>query len=308
MWRLRVVCGAGLLALVIGSHTSVAWAEDDREAARGLANRAADAIARGDYQRAEEDLRSAYARYPAPTIALLHARTLMRLQRLAAAHRVYELATLTSLGPDAPEAFVRAVELARQESSQLAPRVPRLQLVVRGGALREPGLELALDGRPVPVAQQGRWMFVDPGRRVVQARLSGRTSEQVVRVDEGQSIVVEVAEPTGERPAYRALTWGSLGLGAAGIATGVVTGLVAVSAHDRAREQCADQRCLEGSAGARQLERFETYRVVSTVGYAVGAVGVVAGGLLLLGSALEGPALTLEVDRGAARVGLGGAL
>ena len=77
-------------------------ASEPRERARLLANQAADAIARGEHEQAEELLRQAYAHYPAPTIALLHARTLLHLQRLSTAVSVYERATLTSLGPDAP--------------------------------------------------------------------------------------------------------------------------------------------------------------------------------------------------------------
>jgi hypothetical protein len=281
---------------------------DPRDTARTLANRAADAIAQGEHEQAEELLRQAYVQYPAPTIAVLHARTLVHLQRLSTAASVYERASLTTLGPEAPPAFRRAVEQAQTEVKALWPRVPRLQLVVRGQAARNPALRLTLDGRLLSVAQHGRWIWVDPGRRVVRAELDGAVSEQVVRVEERQSIVVDVSEPASERTFYRAVTWSSLGIGAAGIATGVVTGVIATSAYDRAAKSCPDDRCVEGSAGARELERFHKYRVVSTVGYAVGATGLALGGYLLIRSAVDGPALQLELEERSARLSYRGTL
>ena len=269
---------------------------DDISAARAFANQAADAIARGEHAEAENLLRQAYAHYPAPTIAVLHARTLVHLQRLAAATSVYERAALTTLRADSPEAFRRAVELARSEVTELRPRVPRLQVVVRGRALLEPGMRLSLDGRPLSAARQGRWILVDPGRRVIRAELDGATSEQVVKLEEKQSVVIEVSEPPSASSLYKAISWSALGVGVAGIGTGVVTGLLGTSAHSRAVEACPDERCVEGEAGADHLQKFRTYRVVSTVGYAVGAAGLGVGAYLLIRGAMEGPSLRLELD------------
>jgi hypothetical protein len=283
-------------------------AADPRETARALGNRAADAIARGEHVEAEELLRRAYAAYPAPTIAVLHARTLVHLQRLAAAASVYERATLTSLGPDAPPVFFRAVEQARAEARELRPRVPRLQIVVRGRAAHRPELKLWLDERALPVAQRGRWMLVDPGRRVVQAELGDASSEQIVRVEERQSVVVEVSEPASASTSYRVMSWAAVGVGVGGVTTGVVTGLAATTAHARAVERCPDERCVEGGAGARDLERFKLNRAISTVSYAVGAIGFGLGGYLLIGGALDGPALQVELDQRGAMLQWGGTL
>jgi hypothetical protein len=142
----------------------------------------------------------------------------------------------------------------------------------------------------------------------VRAELDGAVSEQVVRVEERQAIVVDVSEPASERTLYRVLTWSSLGLGAAGIATGVASGVVATSAYDQATKSCPDDRCVEGGAGARELERFHRYRVVSTVGYALGAAGLAVGGYLLIRGAIDGPALQLELEERSARLSYRGTL
>ena len=278
------------------------------QAARTLANRAADLIAVGRYVEAEELLGQAYGHYPAPTIALLHARALVHLSRLAAAAGAYQRATLAKLEPDSPDAFRRAVAQARIEADELRPRVPRLQLVVTERARLNPRVRLRVDGRIVPHSQLGRWMLVDPGTRVVSAQLDGDSSKQVVRMDEGQRTVVEVGEPAGRDALYSTLPWVSIGVGAAAIGTGIATGLMATSAHGRAREACPDERCVEGGSGADELRRFQTYRVVSTVGYVLGAAGLGVGGVLLLRRPAEGPQLRVDLEQRSAIVGWAGTL
>jgi hypothetical protein len=313
MCRPRLLFLALLIVASASGSTASAWGQtggrvDSREAALTLANRAADALAHGEYEQAQELLRQAYEQYPAPTIAVLHARALVHLQRLALAESMYERAMLTSLPPDAPDAFRRAVEQARSESRELKARIPRLQVLVRGRAALRPQLRVTLDGHPLATAEQGRWMWVDPGRRVIRAELDGASSEQLVRVEEGQSVVVEVSEPVSQRPGYKALTFGTLGLGVVGVATGIISGIVATSAHERAVDHCPNDRCPDGQTGAHDLERFRTYRVVSTVGYAVGSAGLALGGFLLVRSAMDGPSIGLEVDRQGGRLTVGGTL
>lgn len=268
--------------------------ESPREAARALANRAANAIARGDYAEGEALLARAYEVYPAPTIALLQARTLVWLGRLAAGVAAYQRATLATLRPDAPEAFRSAVASAKTELAELRPRVPRLQVVVRQG---EGGghSRLELDGRQLPSAQLGRWILADPGRRTVRVEYSGTTYERSVRLEERQSVVVELVEPPSSALG-RWATIGALGIGVVGLGTGVIAGLISSSAHEQAREECPQSRCLAGTDGARALERYRDLRVVSTVSYAVGGVGLGLGGLLVLRGSFDEPTLRVELE------------
>jgi hypothetical protein len=297
----RSKLSARLLAVALASAASASFvaparAESDstpRDAARDLANSAADEIARGDYTGGEELLARAYQVYPAPTIALLHARTLVFLGRLASGVAAYERASLATLAPDSPDAFRSAAVSARQELEQLRPRVPRLQVTVRGG--RPEAMRLELDGQRLPSSQLGRWMLADPGRRRLRVEANGSSYERVVRLDERQSVVVEITEPRGSQAA-RYLTLGALGVGVLGVTAGVVTGLMSSSAHDRAREECPDSRCVNGSEGARDLERYRDLRVVSTVSYAVGGVTLGLGGILLLRGSFDEPSWHVELE------------
>ena len=294
--RLRSPLSRALTVWLTVGATSSAWAQvpSGRDSARTLANEAANAIARGDYAEGEALLARAFHDYPAPTIALLHARTLVRLGRLADAVDAYERATFSSLPVDAPDAFRSAAGSARVELAALRPRVPRLQVTLRAGSAPE-RVQLRLDGKKLPTSQLGRWFLVDPGRRVLRIDWDGSSFDRSLRIDEGQSVVTEIVEPRTS-PTARWITLGSLGVGVLGVGTSVVTGLIANAAHDQARDGCPDNRCVSGSEGARDLERYREQRVVSTVSYAIGGACLGLGGILLLRGSFDEPRLRLELE------------
>src|SRR5688572_16338300 len=74
-----------------------------RAAARELAREGHEHFKQGDWAKAEEVLRRAFALYPAPTIALLRARALVELGDLVGAAESYEGAANASLEPDATQ-------------------------------------------------------------------------------------------------------------------------------------------------------------------------------------------------------------
>jgi hypothetical protein len=94
-----------------------------------------------------------------------------------------------------------------------------------------------------------------------------------------------VAPPPPTAPDPRR-TWGfiGLGIGGAGLALGVAGGFVALDAHRDAERGCPASRCVAGTPGARDAERFRDFRTVSTLGYVIGGVGLGAGAALLLTS------------------------
>lgn len=278
---------------VLQPFASRAEAFDARAVARDMANRAADAIAHGEVERAEALLRDAYRTYPAPTIALLRARTLVRLGRLTEAVSSYEQATATAISAASPPAFENAVRDARTELTALRPRVPRLQITLADTAAND--VNVSVDGKALPRDQLGRWLLVDPGSRSVSARRGTEGKERRVLLEEGQSTVVDIVLSEPSRPA-RWLTVGALGVGVAGLAVGIVSGVAANAANERAHAACQQGRCLEDTEGARQLREFRQLRTVSTVGYVSAAAGLSFGGLLLLRGSFDGPTVDVEMD------------
>ena len=82
------------------------------------------------------------------------------------------------------------------------------------------------------------------------------------------------------RSATFAIVAGSVGL--AGLAVGVGAGIAGSSQHSALSGECSTASGSCPSSAQTDLDAFHTWRTFSTVGYVVGAVGVVAVGVLFL--------------------------
>jgi tetratricopeptide (TPR) repeat protein len=260
-------------------------ANDSRAAARSIADEGADAYARGDYERARTLFARAYELVPAPTIALLQARSLVQLGRLVEAKAWYERAA-ADLDSDASEPFRNAQLSARTELAAMTPRIPRLKLSIHGDAAKR--AEAVLDGQRV-ASRIGEWWELDAGAHSL--RIQGRGVEPIaleVQLAERDAKTVSVmAASTEAADPRRTGAWVSFGVGAVGLATGIGAGIVATNAHAEAERECNAGVCLRGSTGDDAAQRFRDFRVISTLGYAVAAAGAGAGIALFLMSKRE---------------------
>ena len=277
-----------------------------RVTARELANQAANAFARNDFVQAHELCERAYALVPAPTIALLDARSLVELRRFLEAERAYRLAAQPLRG-DAPEPFVRAAAQAVAERTAFLPRIPRLKLVIKGprAATRA---SVRLDDRPLPRAELGSWLLADPREHRVRLELDGRpVLAESIPLGEGDARIVTLDVEPERRDPLR--TWGYVGLGGAalGTALGLVTGGLALAAHDQAERECPERKCAAGSSGASAVERFRTYRTLSTTSYGFAVVSAGFGAAALLWPR-EGTSARLSISSSFAGVALEGTL
>jgi hypothetical protein len=313
------------LALLCPCRVALAQEPDDstKNAARELGLKAAQAYDAGDYATAQDYFHRAYALVPAPTLSLREARALEKLGRLVEAVEAYMRTVRTPVEATAPQAFQQAVEQARAELEQVRARVPRLRIVVSG---RDPkdGLSVTLDGKPVLAALIGVEMPVDPGtHRVAASTQSGARAMQTVTLTESEteratldlvgSTAVKLSAsaagdsaPTSTGSSQRTWAYVSLGLGGAGLATGVVTGLMAANRHASAEENCPDSKCVAGSSGENDVAAFRSLRPVSTVSYVIGIVGAGAGVTLMLTAPKSKDRGHVAPFVGIARVGIGG--
>jgi len=258
-----------------------------RELANELANEGANAYAERDYTRALTLFARAHQLVPAPTIALFEARTLAQLGRLRDARVAYLRLIGAAQPADAPAPFRAAVENARAELALLEPRIPRLFVVVAGDP--SPDEVVLLDEQPLAELQRRGWLLVDPGAHSLRVRTAHTTGARVTLTlaeGEAKQVRLELPPPARRNPQR---TWGAVALGAggAGLGLGLAAGLVAVDAHGEAERACPGNRCAEGTPGANAVERFRDWRTVSTIGYAIGGVGLSAGLALILTSGTD---------------------
>ena len=294
--RRGLACTLALWLTTVGA-TALADANGSPDLARSVAVAGREAYNAGDYKTALDLFRRAFGMYPAPTLSLYEARSLAKLGRLREADEALKRTLALPVDPAAPAQFSEAIETAREERRALAPRIPSLTIRVIGVEPGEHGLVVSLDQQALDVSQLGKSFALDPGTYSVSAATNdGRKDQVQVEIGEGRHLdavlrlepaaPVQVHTALPESPAdgnWRpVLVYSSLGLGVAGLGTGIVTGIMAGSKHSKATELCPNDACEPGSEGEQALSSFRTLRTVSTISYGVGAAGITAGIILWL--------------------------
>lgn len=285
------------LWLAAAAAPALADASGSPDLARSVAVAGREAYNAGDYKTAVDLFRRAFGMYPAPTLSLYEARSLVKLGRLREADEALQRTLALPIDTSAPAQFSEAMETARQERQALAPRIPSLTIRVSGVEVGEHGLVVSLNQQPLESNRVGKSLALDPGTYSVSAATNdGRTDQLQVELGEGRHLdavlhleaasSAQLDTPLPEAAADRSwqpvLVYSSLGLGVAGLGTGIITGIMAGSKHSEARELCPDDSCTPGSSGEQALSSFRTLRTVSTVSYGVGAAGLAAGIILWL--------------------------
>jgi hypothetical protein len=268
-------------------------------AARDLAVEGRSAYAAGDYARARDLFHRAHEMVGAPTLSVYEARALARLGRLVEAIDVYRRTLAKPVDASAPEQFHRALADAGRELADLELRVPTLAISLKGVSAGDSGARVSIDGAVVDPAALGKPTALDPGSHRVELTVEGRSPEvETVTLAEGVHRTVELGAPQeapkqaspapahdqegGHNSTLRTLSYVSLGLGVAGIGTGVVAGIMAGAKHSDAEHGCPNNLCEAGSQGIKDVDAFHTLRLVSTIGYAVGAAAAIGGVTLFL--------------------------
>jgi len=299
---LRLALGLTCLTAVAGAAEPDA---ETRTQARELARRGAEAFEQKDYKTALDRFTRAEALFRAPSIAVMRARSLAELGRLVESLDAYEATARMPLAGDAPAAFREAVNDATREAEELRRRVPHLTLHIDK---RIPaGLVVTLDGKPVPEALLDVERPIDPGTHDVRSSAPDRPPlTQRANLNEGDHLTLDVilGSDESERPpsarageagsaasvehasseaksggSSRVWGWALVGAGAAGIGVGAITGVIALN-----KKSSLDAQCTPGCppSASSDLDAFRSNRTLSYVSLAVGAVGLAAGGYILL--------------------------
>ena len=323
---------AALFALLASPVVHAQGVDDaSKNAARDIGNEGLEAFHAGRYDEAVEKLERAYSVVKVPGLGLWTARALEKAGKLVEASEIYdEVGTLAVTEGD-PAVQEAAKQVAAKEREELLPRIPKLTLQVEGVPADE--VVVTLDGVLVVAAHLGAARPANPGNHIATAKLGEQEAREEVTLAEGESKTVllrlapapakqPVATPprselaptplavtptdtgVGEGRTQRILGWGGLGVGAAGLAFGTVTGVMVLSK----KNTLEDHGCVDGACYVDQeddVNNLNSLRRVSTVGFVIGGVGAAAGAALLLTAPLqrrEGPAVRAWLGVGSAGV------
>lgn len=308
-----------------------AYAQDgddaNRAAARELGTEGIEAYDRGDDATAIEKLDRAFQVVKVPTLGLWLARALARSGKLVEAAERYREVTRLDATTGSVATQKEAQAAAERELARLVPRIPSLDISLVGASPSE--VEVAIDDVIVPATFVGEPRPVNPGTRTVTAKHGTQRVTERVSVAEGQrravvlrlpsnAEAVEAASPAGgsaantpdpttdhARTGRPTVAWMALGVGAAGLVAGGVTGGLAIATRASVADHCDGNDCREPAFA--EVDRYNALRSAATVGFVVGGLGLAAGGgLLLLGTKTHGQESSGQRGRGLmAQIGVG---
>lgn len=167
---------------------------ETRVLAREFAIRGAEAYDAGDFEAALENFNRATAILDVPSIAVMQARTLVKLGRwLEGLDRFQQTARL-DLDATAPLPYREAVAQAREEAEALRAQVPQVALLLGSDAEASAAeLSVSFDDKPVPLALLNISRPVNPGSHTVRASAAGRVFfERTLEVAPSQQVQVHI--------------------------------------------------------------------------------------------------------------------
>ncbi|MFO0591349.1 MAG: hypothetical protein U0441_27625 [Polyangiaceae bacterium] len=192
-----------------------------------------------------------------------------------AARHFDEALTLLPPGDDRAQTFLDRI-------AAVTPKVPRLTLSLAEGV--PPGTSVLLDGSEVAASSLGVATAVDGGSHEVVVKAPGRLERSYrAELGEGQKLTlfVKPGDSAATMGALRTTGFVSIGVGAASLVAGGVTGLFALRDRDALQSLCPDlSRCVvQGEPRAREGMALGN---ASTALFAVGGALAAAGAVILI--------------------------
>lgn len=276
---------ATMLALSSGSGFADPSASD-KETARALMKDGDTKRTKGDHRGALLSFRAAHAIMNVPTTGLELGRTENELGLLVEARDTLLSVTRLPVVVGESENMRDAREEAQKLSDSIEPRIPSLTIRVEGLA-EGVAPRVTVDGTAILAATLGVPRKHNPGTHtivVVAGSTEKRETVDLVEHDE-KTLTISMSapatssdDPPAEAPApSRISPLVYVGFGSAALfgALGGVTGLVAFSRANSAKEGCDGTLCPPSTHD--DIESSRTFGTVSTISFALAGAGAVVG-------------------------------
>lgn len=273
------------LASIFVSGTARA---DDKIAAEALFRAARDEMRHGEYAAACPKLAESQRLDPAPGTLLNLGECKEHLGLLASAWAAYHEAADGLAGDD-------RLAIARSKMASIEPRLAHLTIKLAPDA--PAGTTIQRDSEPLGAATFGVALPIDGGTHVIAASAPGRETKRYdvsIKDAESREIVVGPGPrgaSSGAAPrdgsAGRGVGFVLIGLGAASLAAGTITGLMTIHRKSIVDDNCHDGLCKPD--GVTAASEGKTLSTVSTITFIAGGV-LAAGGVALVVSASPGGA------------------
>ncbi len=306
-----------------------------RSAARDLGYEGIEAYQAGRYEEAAEKLGQSYRALPAPSLALWSARALARSGRLVEAAERYLEAIKAPIAAGRDAAIQQAAQKeAGNEREALLPKIPRLRVTVAADDARREELRFWVNGDEVAPSLLARGYPVDPGKVTVEVALAQERQNKSLTLQQGQKGALEFEFPARTDPQkgpvafeaaartrpealrtehpprqdgpswIRTTGWTGVGVGAALLGMGGVTGAIALATFNN--QNCDQSGACRAPTTLDDTKRVNTMRTVSLVGFISGGIVAAAGATLLISSSSQGKDSKVSAYLGWASAGVTG--
>lgn len=304
-----LLAGASFVALSAFASASLAQDEpnaSDIAAARSLGQEGVKLADAGSCPEAIDKLARAEKMFHAPTTLGRLGECQVLTGKIVEGTENLNRVVRETLSGTAPAAFSAAQERAKKVLADAKPKIAKLKIAVAAPA--DAQLIVKVDGETVPVVNLNTNRPMDPGAHLVEASAPGfkPASARVKLAEGGVDSVALTLEPdpdapkaplagpasttapattpprTAEKSRSRTPAYAVLGVGAVGLGVSAVFGILAIGKKTDLDAACTNKVC--GPAQQDTIDQGKTYGIVSTVGLAVGVVGVGIGTYLLLTS------------------------
>ncbi len=266
----------------------------DLESARELYKEAKALRDKGDLRGALEKFKQAHAYGQTPVTALELGRTHMQLGELVEAREVFLSVARMKVLSDEGEKSASARQETADLAEQLRPKIPTLNIKITGvPADAQP--QVSVDGAAIPVVSLTAVRKANPGPHGVVAKLGGKEQKVDVAVNEGETKDVLVSldgatvtgggggaggggngagggpEPDKGPRVISPVVWAGVGLGAAGLAVGTITGIIALGKSSTVKNECKGTAC--PTTAKHDVDSGRTMATISTIGFVAAGVG-----------------------------------
>ncbi|MBI2394445.1 MAG: hypothetical protein HYV09_33045 [Deltaproteobacteria bacterium] len=308
-----------LTAVAIALAPGPAFAEPtaaEKETARAMMKDGRIKRDSGDHKGALEAFQAADTIMKVPTTGLEVGRSQVDLGLLVEARDTFLRVSRIPEQPGEPAPFKDARKEASDLAAKLEDRIPTLKMVV-SGVDSGTSVAVTIDGNPVGPAMIALPQKLNPGTHRIVAIARGVKRSVDVELKEGElkEVAIDLTAsgddtpeptPTGpsgpsapgkpEAPAESGtspLVYAGFAVAGVGVVVGSVTGILAMSKTNAAKDQCDGTRC--PPATHDDLSSARTMATVSTISFVTALVGAGVGvyGLLGRGASAEPPKTSL---------------
>lgn len=272
-WICAALLGGALIAVSPSAFADAT--PQEKEHARELMAEGRDKRDKNDLPGALDAFMKADAIMHVPTTGYEVAKTQQTLGKLVEARDTVDAILKLPTSPSDPPQFAEARSKADALGKELDAKLGRLKIVPTA-----PGASVKIDDQPV--ASVDTPARVMPGKHVVtdgDARV-----EVTVAAGETKDVALGAAKPPAEGPVEPSpkksgiptLSLIGFGVGAAGLAVGAVTGVMAMSAEGDLSDKCGTtKKC--PTTEQDNLDSAKTKATISTIGFIVAGVGIAVG-------------------------------